>query len=204
MLKAHEPEIEKLSTNRFQNYEFPDPERFVRDGYVLVRVDARGTGRSPGLMDLFSKRETQDFHDCIEWAARQPWSNGRVGLSGVSYLACNQWQVAALQPPHLAAMCVWEGASDFYREFARHGGILSQFNDLWFEKYVLPVQHGRGERGWISHINEEWVAGPVTFNDEELARQRSEHSKIVRPLVARRAQRARVRDSQAQRTFARV
>ena len=180
MLKAHEPAIETLSTNRFQNYEFPDPERFVRDGYVLVRVDARGTGRSPGFMDLFSKRETQDFHDCIEWAARQPWSNGRVGLSGVSYLACNQWQVAALQPPHLAAMCVWEGASDFYREFARHGGILSQFNDLWFDKYVLPVQHGRGERGWISHINGEWVAGPATLNDEELARTRSDWRQDLR------------------------
>ena len=180
MLKAHEPAIETLSTNRFQNYEFPDPERFVRDGYVLVRVDARGTGRSPGFMDLFSKRETQDFYDCVEWAAQQPWSNGRVGLSGVSYLACNQWQVAALQPPHLAAMCVWEGASDFYREFARHGGILSQFNDLWFEKYVLPVQHGRGERGWISHINGEWVAGPATLSDDELARTRSDWRQDLR------------------------
>ena len=106
MLTRHEPEILKLSTNRLQNYEFPDPERFVRDGYALVRVDARGTGRSPGLLDLLSAREAQDFYESIEWAAAQPWANGRVGLSGVSYLAMNQWQVAALRPPHLSAICV--------------------------------------------------------------------------------------------------
>jgi predicted acyl esterase len=170
MLTRHEPDILKLSTNRLQNYEFPDPERFVHDGYVLVRVDARGTGRSPGLLDLLSARETQDFHECIEWAAAQSWSKGRVGLSGVSYLAMNQWQVAALRPPHLSALCVWEGCSDFYREFTRHGGILSQFSDLWFDKYVLPVRHGLGERGWKSNINGEWVSGPDTASEEELAR----------------------------------
>ncbi|MEI6302788.1 MAG: CocE/NonD family hydrolase [Betaproteobacteria bacterium] len=169
MLSKHEPEILKLSSNRFQNYEFPDPERFVPDGYVLVRVDVRGTGRSPGVMDLLSIRETQDFYECIEWAGVQDWSSGRVGLSGVSYLAMNQWQVAALQPPHLAAICVWEGCSDFYREFTRHAGILSLFGDLWFEKYVLPVQHGLGERGWRSHIVDDWVSGSTTADAATLA-----------------------------------
>ena len=84
LLQAHEPEILKLSSNRFQNYEFPDPERFVADGYGLVCVDVRGTGRSPGFMDLLSTRETLDYYECIEWAAKQPWSSGKVGLSGVS------------------------------------------------------------------------------------------------------------------------
>jgi len=172
MLCAHEPKITKLSSNKYQNYEFPDPERFVPDGYALVRVDVRGTGRSPGFMDLLSEQETRDLYDCIEWAAAQPWSNGRVGLSGVSYLAMNQWQVATLRPPHLAAICVWEGCSDYYREFTRHGGILSLFGDLWIDKYVHPVQHGRGERGFRSNINGEWVAGPQTLSDAELAANR--------------------------------
>jgi hypothetical protein len=172
MLTAHEPEIQKLSSNKYQNYEFPDPERFVPDGYALVRVDVRGTGRSPGFMDLLSARETRDFHDCIEWAGTQPWSSGKVGLSGVSYLAMNQWQVAALRPPHLAALCIWEGCSDFYREFTRHGGILSLFGDLWIDKYIHPVQHGMGERGRRSGINGEWVAGPANLTDAELAANR--------------------------------
>jgi len=86
----------------------------------------------------------------------------------------NQWQVAALRPPHLAAMCAWEGCSDFYREFSRHGGIYSTFGDLWFTKYILPVQHGRGERGWRSNINGEWVSGPATLSDAELASNRED------------------------------
>jgi uncharacterized protein len=172
MLCRQEPEILRLSSNKYQNYEFADPERFVPDGYALVRVDVRGTGRSPGFMDLLSVRETQDFYRCIEWAAEQPWSTGKVGLNGVSYLAMNQWQVAALRPPHLTAMCIWEGCSDFYREFTRHGGIYSLFGDLWIDKYVLPVQHGLGERGWRSNINGDWVSGPRTLSDEELAANR--------------------------------
>ena len=180
MLSKHEPQILTLSSNRFQNYEFPDPERFVPEGYVLVRVDVRGTGRSPGLMDLLSTRETQDFYECIEWAGVQDWSSGRVGLSGVSYLAMNQWQVAALQPPHLAAICVWEGCSDFYREFTRQGGILSLFGDLWFDKYVLPVQHGLGERGWRSHIVDDWVSGPNTADAAALAATRHDWRADVR------------------------
>lgn len=173
MLTAHEPDILKLSSNKYQNYEFPDPERFVPDGYVLIRVDVRGTGRSPGLMDLLSERETKDFHDCIEWAAVQPWANGRVGLSGVSYLAMNQWQVAALKPPHLSALCIWEGCSDYYREFTRHGGILSLFGDLWIDKYAHPVQHGLGTKGFPSHILDgEWVSGPETLDQAALERSR--------------------------------
>lgn len=174
MLCRHEPEILRLSSNRYQNYEFPDPERFVPDGYALVRVDVRGTGRSPGILDCYSALETRDLYECIEWAGTQSWSTGKVGLSGVSYLASNQWQVAALQPPHLAAICIWEGCSDYYREFTRHGAILSGFSDLWYEKYVLPVQHGRGERGWRSNINGDWVSGPGTLSDAELAANRND------------------------------
>ena len=123
------PDSVANSTNKYQSWEVVDPEKWVPDGYVCVRVDSRGAGRSPGYIDHFGPRETKDFYDCIEWAAVQPWSNGKIGLNGISYYAINAWQVAALQPPHLAAICVWEGAGDWYRDKNHHGGILSHVPD---------------------------------------------------------------------------
>jgi uncharacterized protein len=72
-------------------------------------------------------RESRDLYECIEWAGTQGWSNGKVGINGISYYAMNQWTVGVLKPPHLAALCIWEGSSDYYRELCRHGGILSDF-----------------------------------------------------------------------------
>ncbi|MFQ5427044.1 MAG: CocE/NonD family hydrolase, partial [Gaiellales bacterium] len=111
-MEREHPDVTAGSSNKYQNWEVVDPEKWVPDDYVCVRVDSRGTGRSPGYIDCFSPRETKDFYDCIEWAARQPWSNGKIGLNGISYYAINQWYVASLRPPSLAAMCVWEGAAD--------------------------------------------------------------------------------------------
>jgi len=72
------------SSNSYQNWEVVDPEKWTRDGYACVRVDSRGCGCSPGYIDHFSPRETEDFYNCVEWAGTQPWSNGRVGLNGIS------------------------------------------------------------------------------------------------------------------------
>lgn len=83
----------------------------------------RGFGRSEGVGNLISDEEAQDYYDLIEWAGTQEWSTGKVGLNGVSYLALSQWKVASLQPPHLAAICPWEGFTDAYRDFAYPGGI---------------------------------------------------------------------------------
>jgi predicted acyl esterase len=167
-LVADHPGVTVGSTNKYQVWEFPDPERWVPEGYVCVRVDSRGTGGSPGQVDFFSPRETQDLYDCIEWAAAQPWSNGRVGLLGISYLASNQWQVAELRPPHLAAICPWEGASDFYREYTHHGGIVSEFLPAWLPYQVATVQHGRGKHAAVSPVTGRPVAGDETLAEEEL------------------------------------
>src|SRR5918999_59435 len=122
IMARENPDALAGSSNRYQNWEVVDPEKWVPDGYAVIRVDSRGAGRSPGYLDVWSPTETRDFAACIEWAGTQPWSNGKVGLLGVSYYAINQWQAAALQPEHLAAICPWEGASDHYRELARHRG----------------------------------------------------------------------------------
>ena len=164
------PEVLQGSSNKYQNWELVDPEKWVPDGYACVRVNSRGAGRSPGYLDVWSERETQDLYLCVEWAGTQAWSTGKVGINGISYYAMNQWNVGALRPPHLAAMCIWEGSSDYYRELCRHGGILSDFLNSWHPRQVASVQHGVGTHGAKSAVTGDLVAGPSTLSKEELAK----------------------------------
>ena len=169
---AEHPDVAYGSSNLYQSWEVVDPEKWVPEGYACVRVDSRGAGRSPGFIDPFSPRETQDFYQCIEWAGVQPWSNGKVGLNGISYYGTNQWHVASLQPPHLAAICVWEGMADWYRDGTHHGGIVNTFWANWYDMQVKSVQYGLGERGPKSRANGSWVCGDETLSDAELAKNR--------------------------------
>ncbi|GAA4585827.1 CocE/NonD family hydrolase [Planotetraspora phitsanulokensis] len=173
-LSTKYPDAVAGSSNKYQNWETVDPEKWVPDGYVCIRVDSRGSGRSPGYLDIFSVQETHDYYTCVEWAGVQPWSNGKVGLLGISYYAMNQWQVAALRPPHLAAICPWEGAADHYREFTHHGGILNIFTSVWYPVQVGAVQHGVGERGARNPNTGEPVAGPETVPAEDLVALRGD------------------------------
>jgi putative CocE/NonD family hydrolase len=104
-------------------FEAPDPEYWVPHGYAIVIADIPGTWYSEGPATYLSPEEATAYADLIEWVGTQPWSSGRVGLSGVSYLTSSQWRVAELNPAHLAAINPWEGWTDTYREVARHGGI---------------------------------------------------------------------------------
>ncbi|HKP59728.1 MAG TPA: CocE/NonD family hydrolase [Polyangiales bacterium] len=104
-------------------FEAPDPAYWVRAGYAVVHVDLRGRGKSQGKAKPYSRTEIQDYYHIVEWAGSQPWSNGRVALHGVSYLAIVQWYVAAAPPPQLVAIVPWEGNSDRYRDVMFHGGV---------------------------------------------------------------------------------
>jgi uncharacterized protein len=173
MTRAY-PETAQGSSNKYQNWELVDPEKWVPDGYAIARVDSRGAGRSPGYLEVWSPREAQDIYHCVEWAGTQPWSSGKVGISGISYYAMNQWHVAPLRPPHLAALIAWEGSSDYYRELARHGGILSDFLLSWYPRQCVKLQHGMGERGPRSQVTGEPVSGPETLPEDELAKNRAD------------------------------
>jgi predicted acyl esterase len=179
------PEVLQGSSNKYQNWELIDPEKWVPDGYVCVRVDSRGAGRSPGHLDTWSAREARDIYECVEWAGTQPWSNGKVGISGISYYAMNQWQAGPLKPPHLAALCIWEGAADYYRDLSRHGGILCDFLGNWYERQVTSVQYGVGERGARSLVTGEPVAGPETLSEQQLKKNRADvgGEALRRPLM---------------------
>ena len=166
------PDAVAGSTNKYQSWEVVDPEKWVPDGYVCVRVDSRGAGRSPGYLCHNGARENQDFHTCIEWTGTQSWCTGKVGLNGISYYASSQWRAAATQPPHLAAICVWEGWVDNFRDSARHGGIICVFRKNWQDMQVKTVQHGVGDRGAKSRVTGELVCGPETLTEEALAKNR--------------------------------
>lgn len=171
-LTTRYPDILPGSSREYMNWETVDPEIWVPWGYVCIRVDSRGAGRSGGYLDLLSPREVKDYYEAIEWAAVQPWSNGKVGLNGISYYAINQWLVASLQPPHLTAMIPWEGAADFYRDFARHGGIESNgFFELWYPKQVISVQHGNANSVMDPWMGER-VSGPETLDEVTLEKNR--------------------------------
>jgi uncharacterized protein len=147
-------EVTPGMVSHYATFEAPDPLYWIPRGYAIVNADIRGTWHSQGDATYVSPENARDFYDLIEWAAAQPWSSGKVGTSGVSYLAASQWRVAELNPPHLAAINPWEGRADTYRELARHGGIP----DTWF---------------WWKRIIENW--GTSSTRIEDLRSETLEH-----------------------------
>jgi hypothetical protein len=175
-IKNRHPEILAASSLRYLTFETPDPEAWVPDGYVVVKVDSRGAGKSPGKVDVNSPAEFRDFHDAIEWAGVQGWSNGKVGLLGISYYAAGQWMVASLRPPHLAALLPWQGAADFYRDRTRHGGIfVSGFTRRWWTRNTLRNQHGNPESVFVDMVTGARNTGPAALTPAELAANRVDY-----------------------------
>jgi predicted acyl esterase len=104
-------------------FEAPDPAYWCRYGYAVINPDSRGIGNSEGDIGFWGTQEGRDGYDLIEWVAARDWCNGKVTLSGSSWLGITQWFIAAEKPPHLAAIAPWEGFDDFYREGCCIGGI---------------------------------------------------------------------------------
>jgi predicted acyl esterase len=184
-LSRRHPEVFKASSCKYLVFETPDPEMWVPEGYVLVKVDSRGSGKSPGRLDVNSPSEFRDFYDAIEWAAAQPWASGKVGLLGISYYAAGQWMIAAERPPHLAAMLPWQGTYDFYRDRTRQGGILGAgFLHRWWHRSVLRNQHGNPDTPLVDIDTGERNTGPESLAPEALAANREDYigNLLARPL----------------------
>jgi predicted acyl esterase len=144
--------------NPYMNWETVNPLWWVPRGYAAVRVDTRGSGKSPGMTDPFSLQEALDFFDAIEWCARQPWCSGRVATMGISYFAMTQWFVANLRPPSLKAIVPWEGAADMYRDFAYHGGIFCfGFVSNWYNNHMAHHLLGRREQASPDAFAKHWL-----------------------------------------------
>jgi len=105
---------------------------FATHGIIGAFIDCRGSGASEGMNDdEYRPIELQDGYDAIEWIAAQPWSNGKVGMMGVSYSGFTCVQVAALQPPHLAAIVPIMFTDDRYTDDCHYrGGAMRCYYDI--------------------------------------------------------------------------
>ncbi|HJU29219.1 MAG TPA: CocE/NonD family hydrolase, partial [Candidatus Binataceae bacterium] len=113
------------------SYNTLDPIRAAQSGYNVMFVDCRGRFASDGVFTCFAD-EAKDGHDTIEWAAHQPWADGKVGMFGASYMGVTQWLAATQTPLSLKAMVPAITASDYHDGWTYQGGAFSLFfNVSW-------------------------------------------------------------------------
>jgi hypothetical protein len=111
---------------------------YVRRGYAFVVGNIRGSWKSGGLFGNLDPdpRAVKDLYEAVEWAARQQWCDGNVGMTGVSYFSMLQKRLAHLKPPHLKCLFAPYGFSDAYRDLIYRGGILAPgFVEYWCRRY---------------------------------------------------------------------
>ncbi|MEV0706607.1 CocE/NonD family hydrolase [Nocardia aurea] len=144
--------------------------KLVRSGYTLVVVDVRGTGFSQGAWDTLGAREQLDTREVIEWAARQSWSDGNVGMTGGSYAGINQLRAAEDAPPPLKAIFPVVPGSDLMRDVvAPGGGVGATFLPMWLNSInrakmvpdVSSMLRGTFDWAWL----DERVSDPLTNYD---------------------------------------
>ncbi|WP_280212830.1 CocE/NonD family hydrolase [Nocardia cyriacigeorgica] len=144
--------------------------QLVKSGYSQVVVDVRGTGFSQGEWDMLRDREQQDTVEVIDWASRQPWSTGKIGMNGISYSGINQVQAAEKQPAALKAIFPVVPGSDLVNDvLAPGGGFGFNFIPLWLTainglKWVPDVSSlvvGNFDQQWLA----DRMASPFTYLD---------------------------------------
>lgn len=143
---------------------------FARHGYVAIALDVRGTGNSGGVaVDEYVLQEQLDAVDAIEWMSKQPWSNGNVGMFGISYGGFNSVQVAMHRPPALKAICPMYFTDNRYTDDCHYkGGALQMLYDIGtyglsmvVRNAMPPYPRGTGAewaRIWEEHLESEpWI-----------------------------------------------
>ena len=126
-------------------------------GYVVVAQDVRGRYGSEGEWYPF-KYESQDGYETVEWAALLPYSNGKVGMFGGSYVGATQYLAAIAQPPHLAGICPNYTASNYHDGWTYQGGAFEQwFNESWTSglaenTITRKAMQGSDKVGWAQKL----------------------------------------------------
>jgi putative CocE/NonD family hydrolase len=115
-------------------------------GYVMIAQDVRGRFESEGEWYAF-KHESEDGYDTVEWAATLPYSNGKVGMIGGSYVGATQFLAALAKPPHLAGICPNVTASNYHDGWTYQGGAFEQwFNESWASGLAENTMRRRAEQ----------------------------------------------------------
>lgn len=157
------------------NHRWDGPSWFAERGYAVIYFDVRGTGNSGGTTQhIYSPDEQEDAYEMVEWAARQEWCDGNVGMWGMSYGGVVQWQVGVQNPPHLKALVVGSSNDTVYDDWVYPGGSLrpymfdtfsplmnannfappdpevvgDRWGELWQERLEKNVPWGIG---WVEH-----------------------------------------------------
>ncbi len=134
-----------LSRNPYHGTDIPPQTRdkschrdFVSRGYAVVEAEVRGTGISEGKF-RFLHNDGNDGYDTILWILQQPWCDGNIGMTGLSYLSMDQFAVAGRNPPGLKAMFAGVGGADIYRDMVYPGGILSSLSLNWAQRHIMRI-----------------------------------------------------------------
>jgi uncharacterized protein len=120
-----------------------DAELWRTNGYVFVAVDVRGRGKSEGEW-LAVVNDPRDTHDVIEWVAAQPWCDGNVGTTGLSYMGWVQWAGASERPPHLRAMISTSAAGRWQQEIPYTNGVFQLYFAWWAYATRRRIEEAHG------------------------------------------------------------
>lgn len=155
----------------------PSPdENLTKAGFNVVTFDERGTGSSDGTWGVWNARTQQDYKQELAWIERQPWSNGRIGTTGASYLAITSLLVAASGDPHVKAVFAIAPSVDPYRDVVYFGGELdTTFMPLWVgldqdQNANLPTQLTQGDvSGRVAlNIADHFAGGPAVVGGKAI------------------------------------
>jgi uncharacterized protein len=123
---------------------------WVPRGYVHLIANLRGSSGSGGTFGFMDGQERRDLYDLVEWAAAQPWSDGNVGMLGISYFASTQIEAAVEQPPHLKAIFALEATTDLYQSAVHHGLMSASFVTTFLA--MIGMTSGHTNKLWRNRL----------------------------------------------------
>ena len=141
---------------------------FVPRGYALVAVDVRGTGASFGTRDSFrSPRERDDYARIAEWVVAQPWSDGRIGATGISYVGAACDFLASSGNPAVRAIAPLSAVWDTYIDHYYPGGLLLNRLAQSYDALMVALDHDRRDLlGEFAYFKDPNLAGPAPVDDD--------------------------------------